>query len=152
MEERVQSLPEQPKDQANPPPPEPSGPQYEFTKEQNGLMEELEWKLGVTGTFVLIAGIAMGWLLISELVKGTFPWGPWWAAGAGVVVLLMLAHGGWLIGASSGFEKIHKTQGRDIDYLMDALKNLDRFFTLMAVTAGIVLIGAFVRGVLSFFF
>jgi cobalamin synthase len=151
MEERVQPLTEQPKDEANPPPPAPAAPQYEFTDRQNEVMKQLDWKLGATGGFVILAAIAMAIVLVTELIKGTMPWLSWTAAGAAVIVVLAFAHGGWLVNASSAFQKVHTTQGRDVDHVMEALHNLSRFFTLVAVTALVIIAGCLIRAIMGLF-
>lgn len=150
MDERAQPATEVPKDSPNNPP-VPSLPQYEFTEPQNEVMKDLEWKLGLTGVIIILAAIGFGIHLAREMIHGTFPYGPWVGVGAWIVVLLVFAHGGWLLNASSAFEKIYKTQGRDIDHLMDALTNLNKLFTLTGVTAAVIIVVSIVRGVMLLF-
>ncbi|MBI1913924.1 MAG: hypothetical protein HYS12_04195 [Planctomycetes bacterium] len=150
MEEHTQPVAEVPKDNPNTPSPT-SQPQYEFTEQQNEVMKALEWKLGVTGAIILLASIGFGIHLAREMFNGTFPYGPRLAVGAWVVVALVFAHGGWLLTASSAFEQIHKTQGHDIDHLMKALDNVNKFFTLMGATGVLVIVASVIRGVMLLF-
>ncbi len=161
MDEHVQPLIDQPgtppEGESKQPPPSATppaastSPQYEFTEEQNEVMKGLDAKLGATGGFLVLVGIAAGVVLVLELVKGTFPYSGWGAVVAVLVVLLILAHGVWLCNASYAFQRIHQTRGNDIDHLMSALSNLNHFFTLMALSATVILIGLLIHGVIQFF-
>src|SRR5262249_60553990 len=126
-------------------------PQYELTAALNEAMDLLALTLGLTGIIIILAVIGFGIRLARVMFRGTFSYGPWVGVGAWVVVLLVFAHGGWLLNASSAFEKIYKTQGRDIDHLMDALTKLSKLFTLTGVTAAVIIVVSFIGGPLMLY-
>lgn len=118
---------------------------YEFSAQQNQLIGELGKKMGLVGlVLAALGGLSMALSVLGLVATG--------GRGAGSIVpgLVMLLMGVWTKKASGGFKRIVKTEGSDMQHLMDALgemKNLYGVLYGLALTGVILLALAFVAGV-----
>lgn len=108
-------------------------PQYEFTEEQNAVIDRLAqailWvrvPLFIAGVFqlVLALGLALRLPRDGAHIVGVI------GHALSAVVSLLLAY--WLLRAALAFFRITTTEGRDIAHLMDALGYLGSWFDLLA--------------------
>jgi hypothetical protein len=105
--------------------------QYEFSEEENVLVGSLAKKMKFVGIFGIIFGIL-------EILEGIFS-----DKTAIVQGLISIIIGIWTTKASESFQKIVDTQGNDISYLLGALDQLKKLFSLQYWTyliGGIVVI------------
>jgi hypothetical protein len=103
--------------------------QYEFSEDENILVGSLAKKMKFVGIFGIIFGIL-------EILEGIFS-----DKTAIVQGLISIIIGIWTTKASESFQKIVDTQGNDISYLLGALDQLKKLFSLQYWT---YLIGAIV--------
>lgn len=125
---------------------------YEFTGEQNRLINDLGDKMSFVGLFVVIVGVlyfvlgTMAAVIPSKL-------GAQERLTLGLVYILtgvlQLIVGIWTRQASVAFHDIVRTQGADISHLMDALAAIRKLYTLQYWVILISLIMLIV-GVLAF--
>ena len=92
--------------------------QYEFSEEENILVGSLAKKMKFVGIFGIIFGIL-------EILQGVFS-----DKTAIVQGLISIIIGIWTTKASESFQKIVDTQGNDISYLLGALDQLKKLFSL----------------------
>ncbi len=100
----------------------PVPPQYEFTDEQNRVIEDLATKMRLVGTVLQVFGV-LG--IITGLVGITHH-------GAGTLIqgVIFLFLGIWAGRSAAAFQLIAKTHGRDVSHLMEALRQLGKYFGL----------------------
>lgn len=95
---------------------------YEFSGSQNELIKNLADKMRLVGYFLIVAGVlgVVGGVLALR------------AGGLGNIIsgVVYILIGFWTNNASSGFQRIVKTQGNDIENLMGALGELRKLYTL----------------------
>ena len=103
--------------------------QYEFSEEENRLVGSLAKKMKFVGIFGIIFGVL-------EILQGIFS-----DKTAIVQGLISIIIGIWTTKASESFQKIVDTQGNDISYLLGALDQLKKLFSLQYWT---YLIGAII--------
>ena len=103
--------------------------QYEFSEEENILVGSLAKKMKFVGIFGIIFGVL-------EILQGIFS-----DKTAIVQGLISIIIGIWTTKASESFQKIVDTQGNDISYLLGALDQLKKLFSLQYWT---YLIGAII--------
>jgi len=103
--------------------------QYEFSEKENILVGSLAKKMKFVGIFGIIFGIL-------EILQGIFS-----DKTAIVQGLISIIIGIWTTKASESFQKIVDTQGNDISYLLGALDQLKKLFSLQYWT---YLIGAII--------
>jgi hypothetical protein len=92
--------------------------QYEFSEEENILVGSLAKKMKFVGIF----GVTFG---VFEILQGIF-----FDKTAIVQGLISIVIGIWTTKASESFQKIVDTQGNDISYLLGALDQLKKLFSL----------------------
>lgn len=92
--------------------------EYEFTEEENVLVGSLAKKMKFVGIFGIIFGVL-------EIIQGVFS-----EKTAIVQGIISIVIGIWTTKASESFQKIVDTQGNDISYLLSALDQLKKLFTL----------------------
>jgi hypothetical protein len=141
-----------------------SGPQYEFTQDQNKVLTDLAAKMRMVGMFLILVALVsflMTAALLAFIFRDRLPpdvvqkipqdaykylppsnqlWGI--AIYSGVAGLIFLMFGAWTRFAASGFQKIVDTTGNDIDHLMNALHSLRRMYALLytLILVGLVLL------------
>lgn len=105
-----------------------SMPQFEFTPEQNEIMAALSRRMRLVGIVLIVFGIL-------GIVVGLATFGHKGLAGAGATIqgIINLLLGIWLSRSATSFRKIATTQGQDINHLMEALRQLAKFFGLQYV-------------------
>ena len=103
--------------------------QYEFSEEENIIVGSLAKKMKFVGIFGIIFGVL-------EILQGIFS-----DKTAIVQGLISIIIGIWTTKASESFQKIVDTQGNDISYLLGALDQLKKLFSLQYWT---YLIGAII--------
>lgn len=120
---------------------------YEFTAAQNHLIGTLAKRMKFVAIFFIVLGaiIAVGGLF--SLSRGI----------EGIATIFMgalyIIIGLWTIRAADSFKKIVDTAQSDISYLMNALNELKKLYTLQYVLViiaiiflGIVILAAIIRG------
>jgi hypothetical protein len=124
----------------------PGRPQYEFDPRQNEIISDLAGGLRVVGLLLVILGVL--YLLglfgtIAQANRTRDVIGP--AILIGVSALIALSLGVWFRRSSASFRRIVETSGRDIDYLVTALDELRKSFSLLRalilVYAALIVIG-----------
>jgi len=98
---------------------------YEFTDEENVVFKSLYIRMNVVGILMVLVGVA---LILLGMIR--YP-----LSGE---MLLLVANGLILFGmgfltfrSSKRFKKIVDTEGHDITYLMEAMNDLKRLYTLI---------------------
>ncbi|MCB1190003.1 MAG: hypothetical protein H7A23_12730 [Leptospiraceae bacterium] len=99
---------------------------YEFNEKENLIFSDLAHKMRYVGVFGIILGFYNIVLTISDVTNFFF----------GITYIFL---GAWTIRAAKSFQLVVDTQGNDIQYLMDALKELKKLFTLQFYLYPIVL-------------
>jgi hypothetical protein len=112
--------------------------QYEFSTEDNALFTRLAKKMRKVGFWFLVYGVALIAGFCFQLV---------WRRGgfnidvtglvAGLVFLLL---GGQTRRSSREFQQVADTEGRDVSHLMQAIRELSRFYGLIEVVISVVVI------------
>ncbi len=107
--------------------PEPEG--FEFSDVQKESFRALSLSMSFLGIFVMLIGglsavFALGALYEGFAVNGV-------VIGAYAVVLMLMAS--WLLGGGRSLSAMMRTKGRDIDYLMEAVAQLRRYFGLTLI-------------------
>ena len=117
---------------------------YEFNNTQNQLIRELSQKMRFVSYFL----IALGVLLILAGILS------WRAGGLNGIIqgIVQLIVGIWTAKAAASFQLIVKTQGSDIENLMNALGELRKLYTLQYWVFIIALILVVVGIVAALFF
>jgi hypothetical protein len=97
-------------------------PQYEFSTEQNRILERLSRRMKAVAVFLFVFGGLIGIQALQLTVAGeSFLF----SAGIAAVYVLM---GIWTFKAGKSYEKVVTTEGNDIDHLMDATGSLLSLF------------------------
>jgi len=107
--------------------PKPEG--FEFSDVQKESFRALSMSMSFLGIFVMLIGglsavFALGALYEGFAVNGV-------VIGAYAVVLMLMAS--WLLGGGRSLSAMMRTKGRDIDYLMEAVAQLRRYFGLTLI-------------------
>jgi len=107
--------------------PKPEG--FEFSDVQKESFRALSLSMSFLGIFVMLIGglsavFALGALYEGFAVNGV-------VIGAYAVVLMLMAS--WLLGGGRSLSAMMRTRGRDIDYLMEAVAQLRRYFGLTLI-------------------
>ena len=98
---------------------------YEFTDDENLVFQKLALRMNIAGVMMVVFGIGM------------FLFGPL-QYGLSLIMLLFVINGLLLFGmgflifqSAKRFKKIVETQGHDIMYLMEAMTDQSRLYTLI---------------------
>jgi hypothetical protein len=107
--------------------PKPDG--FEFSDVQKESFRALSMSMSFLGIFVMLLGglsavFALGALYEGFAVNGV-------VIGALAVVLMLMAS--WLLGGGRSLSAMMRTKGRDVDYLMEAIAQLRRYFGLTLI-------------------
>ena len=104
---------------------------YEFTDDENAVFQSLSLRMNIAGVLMVVFGIGM-------VVYGAIEY-PW-----SLTLLLMVINGLILGGigfltfqSSKRYRKIIETQGHDIMYLMEAMQNQNRVYTLIVALVAV---------------
>jgi hypothetical protein len=122
-----------------------AGRQYEFSAEDNTTIGRLALKMRSVGSWFLLYGL----LLVIFFVVKAVPW-----KGAAVVSPLELVTGLLLLflgyqtrRGAHAFQSIVSTEGRDVGHLMEALRDLSRFYTTIDRVILVALVLAIFAGI-----
>ncbi|PSO95446.1 MAG: hypothetical protein BRC53_10710 [Cyanobacteria bacterium SW_6_48_11] len=118
---------------------------YEFNSTQEKLVQALANKMRFVSFFLIAIGILRFITGIVTLIRGAPLIN---AIISGIIILLI---GFWTYTAASSFNRIVKTQGNDIENLMNALKELRKLYTLQFWLFIIVLIAIIIAIIASIF-
>lgn len=130
-----------PADPNTPAPPPPPGPQYEFTAEQNQVIDELADAMSWVRIPLMIAAILYTVSSVVHFIrvgKNTAELVPAGLALCAAVFYWLLSS--WLDKAAASFSRVAHTNGYDITHLMNALRHLRRTFGLLAVLVQIYIL------------
>ena len=108
------------------PPPEDS---YEFSDDHKESFRALAMSMTFLGVFTMLIGGLSAVFALGALYEGFTPNGV--VIGATAVVQMLMAS--WLLSASRSLSAMMRTRGRDVDYLMEAVAQLRRYFGLTLV-------------------
>ncbi|MBA4189610.1 MAG: hypothetical protein C0467_16615 [Planctomycetaceae bacterium] len=110
-----------------------SRPQYEFDDAQNQVINDLAFAIIWVRLPLIVAGILQAMIAVGLAFRvsrdGAHIVGVLGHAMAAAICFML---SGWLLQAASAFTKVTTTTGRDISYMMTALKNLGAWFDLLA--------------------
>ncbi|PSO92314.1 MAG: hypothetical protein BRC46_08850 [Cyanobacteria bacterium QS_6_48_18] len=123
---------------------------YEFNSTQEKLVQALANKMRFVSFFLIAIGILRFITGIVALIRGT-PLIDTIISGAIISGIIILLIGFWTYTAASSFNRIVKTQGNDIENLMNALKELRKLYTLQFWLFIIVLIAIIIAIIASIF-
>jgi len=98
---------------------------YEFTDDENTVFQALSLRMNIAGVLMVVFGIG---IIVFGAIQ--YPWS---------VTLALIAINGFILGgigfltfqSSKRFKKIIETQGHDIMYLMEAMEDQKRVYTLI---------------------
>ena len=124
---------------------------YEFNSTQEKLVQALANKMRFVSFFLIAIGILRFITGIVALIRGT-PLIDTIISGAIISGIIILLIGFWTYTAASSFNRIVKTQGNDIENLMNALKELRKLYTLQFWLFIIVLIAIIIVSIASIIF
>lgn len=123
---------------------------YEFNSTQEKLVQALANKMRFVSFFLIAIGILRFITGIVALIRGA-PLIDAIISGAIISGIIILLIGFWTYTAASSFNRIVKTQGNDIENLMNALKELRKLYTLQFWLFIIVLIAIIIAIIASIF-
>ncbi|PSO58386.1 MAG: hypothetical protein BRC59_15205 [Cyanobacteria bacterium SW_4_48_29] len=123
---------------------------YEFNSTQEKLVQALANKMRFVSFFLIAIGILRFITGIVALIRGA-PLIDTIISGAIISGIIILLIGFWTYTAASSFNRIVKTQGNDIENLMNALKELRKLYTLQFWLFIIVLIAIIIAIIASIF-
>ncbi|PSO54232.1 MAG: hypothetical protein BRC40_06060 [Cyanobacteria bacterium QH_8_48_120] len=123
---------------------------YEFNSTQEKLVQALANKMRFVSFFLIAIGILRFIIGIVALIRGA-PLIDTIISGAIISGIIILLIGFWTYTAASSFNRIVKTQGNDIENLMNALKELRKLYTLQFWLFIIVLIAIIIAIIASIF-
>lgn len=114
--------------------------QYEFSEEENIIVGSLAKKMKFVGIFGIIFGVL-------EILQGIFS-----DKSAILQGIISIIIGIWTSKASESFQKIVDTQGNDISYLLGALDQLKKLFSLQYWTylIGVIIVIITIISILIF--
>lgn len=124
---------------------------YEFNSTQEKLVQALANKMRFVSFFLIAIGILRFITGIVALIRGA-PLIDTIISGAIISGIIILLIGFWTYTAASSFNRIVKTQGNDIENLMNALKELRKLYTLQFWLFIIVLIAIIIAIIASIIF
>ncbi len=120
--------------------------QYEFNDVQNAVIRNLSQKMFFASIVFLTTGIIVAIFKLAILTTNFPEWQakhrvdpaavwivdtPLFILGFALQSILPLSFGWWLRDAATAFQQVVATQGRDIELLMKALRNLKWIFVLL---------------------
>ena len=107
---------------------------YEFTDEENVVFKGLSFRMNIVGVLMVLVGVA---LFLLGMIR--YP--------LSLEMLLLVANGLILVGmgyltfrSSKRFKKIVDTEGHDILYLMEAMNDLKRLYTLIVALIALIFV------------
>ena len=126
--------------------------QYEFNDEQNREFSALADSMRVTGSLMLLVGLAflvLAALTVTQVVNAGGNYGP--AIGLSAAALLALCIGFWTGGAATSFRKIAETKNEDVWHLMNAVGSLRSTYGLLrTIILGSLVLAVVGLGLLAF--
>jgi hypothetical protein len=97
----------------------PSGPsQYEFNSSENASFSSLASSMKIVAIIMMIFGA----ISVLNILAGDI--------GSALVGSLYIVIGVWTKGAAQSIQNIVNTEGNDIDHLMNAVKDLNKLYSL----------------------
>ncbi|MEM9305249.1 MAG: hypothetical protein AAGE01_24285 [Pseudomonadota bacterium] len=111
---------------------------YEFTKEQDVVVDRAASWMRLSGRLSLGIGLLVG----LPLLAGEYLVLP---AAAFLIVI-----GTWTVRASKSFQRVTTTDGNDIQHVLDALDNLRKLYQLQAIIILLAFLAALILGFLGY--
>ncbi|HEY1377146.1 MAG TPA: hypothetical protein VGF55_10155 [Gemmataceae bacterium] len=106
--------------------------QYEFTDEQNRVIDQLARNMRVVAVFLTVIGVLYIVAFAAAVIHAfSAPVAIGQALLFAIAMLLYLAIGRWTNAAALAFSGVVRTTGSDISHLMTALDNLRKLYVLM---------------------
>jgi hypothetical protein len=129
---------------------------YEFTDDQNKVIDDLSAKMRFVGGFICVIGIlyvVLGSMGLLQSYTGPTPHrnDPWMNLFLAVNGLATILIGSWTVGGGIAFKRVVDTRGNDIGNLMDALGELHKLYTLQYLICAalvVVMIGLVALGII----
>lgn len=122
------------------PPPSESRPQYEFDAEQNAVIDSLAASMvwvGVPLAFLAVVYAVTAFAHVFRAYRDPLAIVSALAAVIGCVFFFLLAR--WARRSAAAFTRVTHTAGYDVTHLMAGLRNLARFFGLVAAVVQVYL-------------
>jgi hypothetical protein len=115
----------------------PPPAQYEFTNDQNQVIGNLAKKMRLVGIMLEVFGVVGAICGVALINRGGIA-----TLIQGVIYVFL---GYWVARAAEAFQRIVQTQGQDISHLMEALRQLGKYFGLQytLIMIGLVLLALF---------
>ena len=115
---------------------------YEFTDDENAVFQSLSLRMNIAGVLMVLFGIGM--LMYGPLMYALS------------LTMLLLVINGLILGgigfltfqSSKRFRKIIETQGHDILYLMEAMEDQKRVYTLIVALVAVSTLAMFASALL----
>jgi hypothetical protein len=106
-------------------------PNYEFNDKQNGQIRHLYVTMRFVGATFILVGLLLG-LTITVQKFGILSTQYHFGLVAVIFAIFQIITGIFLIKAAISFKKIVKTQGNDIDLLMESVRDLHQAFNIQS--------------------
>jgi hypothetical protein len=120
-------------------------PQYEFTTDQNKVIDQLARNMRIVAVVMLFIGVLYLLAFVGAIANVYFaPSMIGHPILIGVAMLFYLTMGRWTDAAAKEFRKVVETTGQDVSHLMDALDNLRKLYVLMGTIIKVYLILALI--------
>ncbi len=108
--------------------------QYEFDPQQDEVIDNLSNSMRWVAAPLWVLGILYAVATVLALVQVfSRPESLYALLSFLLVTLFFLALAGWTVRAADSFKAIAQTRGRDISHLMDALNNLRKLYSMLAL-------------------
>ncbi len=102
---------------------------FEFTDVQKESFRALSTSMSVLGVFLMLIGGLSAVFALGGLYEGFAVAG----VGFGVFAVVLMLMASWLLAGGRSLSAMMRTRGRDVDYLMEAIGQLRRYFGLTLV-------------------
>jgi len=131
------------------PPAESPPPGYEFTPAQNRTLEKLAGNLIFAGSLLIIVVLVFHVVLLARWIAQDVPMYERFRL-IHVLWPLLLLYCGWqFICTGLAFRRVVKTQGGDIDFLMEGLERLNDAFGWLNLVPQIWIVLAVIAGIVG---
>jgi|HubBroStandDraft_6_1064221.scaffolds.fasta_scaffold1945734_1 disulfide bond formation protein DsbB len=120
-------------------------PQYEFTTDQNKVIDQLARNMRIVAVVMLFIGVLYLLAFVGAIANVYFaPAMIGHPILIGVAMLFYLTMGRWTDAAAKEFQKVVQTTGQDISHPMVALDNLRKLYVLMGAIIKVYLVLALI--------
>jgi hypothetical protein len=111
---------------------------FEFSDDQKESFRALSMSMSFLGVFLMLLGGLAAVFTLGALYEGLAVN----AIGLGAFAVVMMLMASWLMGGGRSLSAMMRTRGRDVDYLMEAVTQLRRYFGMTLVLLMIAMMGS----------